>query len=139
VTRIVGLGVDIVDRTRIERLLERHGDAFLRRVFRDGEVRVARAHKDGVAAASGPVRAAHVAGLFAAKEATMKALGTGWAEGVGFLQIEVRRQASGAPALELHGEARRRAAALGVGQLWLSISHDGANAVAVVVLEGVER
>ena len=136
-TRIVGLGVDIVERSRIERLLERHGDAFLRRVFRDGEVRVARTHKDGGATDS--VRGAHVAGLFAAKEAAMKALGTGWAEGVGFLQIEVRRQASGAPALELHGEARRRAAALGVGQLWLSISHDGANAVAVVVLEGVER
>ncbi len=67
----------------------------------------------------------------------MKALGTGWAEGVGFRQIEVLRQASGAPSLRLHGEARRRADALGVRNLWLSISHDGASAVAVVVLEGV--
>lgn len=136
-TRIVGLGVDIVDRSRIARLLERHGEAFLRRVFRDGEVRLgagaAGARGDGATA-----RAAHVAGLFAAKEAAMKALGTGWAAGVGFLQVEVCRQASGAPALQLHGEARRRADALGVGQLWVSISHDGANAVAVVVLEGVE-
>lgn len=126
-TRILGLGLDLVDRTRIEHLLERHGAAFLRRVFRDGEVRLG---------ADGPGRAAHVAGLFAAKEAAMKALGTGWAQGVGFLQIELVRQPSGAPALRLHGEARRRAEAMGVGELWVSISHDGTNAVAVVVLEG---
>ncbi len=126
-TRILGVGVDIVERERIERLLERHGEAFLRRVFRAGEVRLG---------AGTPRRAAHVAGLFAAKEATMKALGTGWAGGVGFLQIEVLRQPSGAPALELHGEARRRADGLGVEQLWLSISHDGPSAVAFVVLEG---
>ena len=127
-TRILGVGVDIVERERIERLLERHGEAFLRRIFRAGEIRVG---------ADTPRRAAHVAGLFAAKEAAMKALGTGWAQGIGFLQIEVLRQPSGAPALELHGEARRRADGLGVDQLWLSISHDGPSAVAVVVLEGV--
>ena len=127
-TRILGLGLDLVDRQRIQRLLERHGEAFLRRVFLDGEVR------PGIGEAG---KAAHVAGLFAAKEATMKALGTGWAEGVGFRQIEVLRQASGAPSLRLHGEARRRADALGVRNLWLSISHDGASAVAVVILEGV--
>ncbi|MEO7795468.1 MAG: holo-ACP synthase [Thermoanaerobaculia bacterium] len=129
-TRILGLGIDIVERARIERLLERHGEVFVRRVFRDGEVRVG--------AEAGPLRrSAHVAGLFAAKEAAMKALGTGWAAGVGFLQLEVLRLPSGAPELRLHGEARRRADALGVEQLWLSITHDGANAVAVVVLEGV--
>ncbi len=55
---------------------------------------------------------------------------------MGFLQIEVLRQPSGAPALRLHGEARRRADAMGVVQLWVSISHDGTNAVAVVILEG---
>jgi len=127
-TRILGIGLDIVDHGRMQRLLERYGDALLRRVFRAGEVRVA----------SGPGRAAHVAGLFAAKEAAMKALGTGWSAGVGFLQIEVLRQVSGAPALQLHGEAQRRAEALGVEDLWLSISHDGPSAVAVVVLEGVK-
>ncbi len=125
-TRILGIGLDIVDRSRVQRLLERHGDAFLRRVFRAGEVRIL----------GGPGKAAHVAGLFAAKEAAMKALGTGWSAGVGFLQIEVLRQVSGAPALTLHGAARHRAAALGVEDLWLSISHDGPSAVAVVVLEG---
>ena len=139
-SRILGLGLDIVDRTRIERLLERYGGAFLRRIFRPGEVRLQADSgtnaADRAGRASGDARASHVAGLFAAKEATMKALGTGWAAGVGFRQIEVLRQASGAPALILHDEARRRADAMGVEHLWLSISHDGANAVAVVVLEG---
>ena len=60
----------------------------------------------------------------------MKALGTGWAQGIGFLQVEVYRRSSGAPSLRLHGEAQRRAEALGVEQLWLSISHDGPTAVA---------
>ncbi len=125
---MLGIGLDIVDRARIESLLDRFGEAFLRRICRAGEVRIA----------SGPGRAAHVAGLFAAKEAAMKALGTGWSAGVGFLQIEVLRRDTGAPALRLHGEAKRRAEALGVEDLWLSISHDGASAVAVVVLEGLE-
>ena len=128
-TRVVGLGVDIVDRNRIARLLDRHGEAFVRRVFREGEVRLGDA-------AEALRRADHVAGLFAAKEAAMKALGTGWAQGIGFLQVEVYRRSSGAPSLRLHGEAQRRAEALGVEQLWLSISHDGPTAVAVVVLEG---
>ena len=127
--RILGLGLDIVDRDRIAHLLDRHGATFLRRVFHDGEVRLG----DSAGAVA---RAAHVAGLFAAKEAAMKALGTGWGQGVGFLQIEVFRQPSGAPALRLHGEARRRADAMGAVQFWVSISHDGTNAVAVVILEG---
>ena len=58
----------------------------------------------------------------------MKALGTGWAQGIGFLQVEVYRRSSGAPSLRLHGEAQRRAEALGVEQLWLSISLDGPTA-----------
>jgi holo-[acyl-carrier protein] synthase len=122
--RILGIGLDLVDVGRIERLLERHGEAALRRICRDGEPR------------EGAGRATHVAGLFAAKEAAMKALGTGWAAGVGFRQIEVVRRPGGAPALRLHGAARERAAALGVETLHLSITHDARTAAAVVVLEG---
>lgn len=125
-TRMLGVGLDIVDRRRIEQLLERYGESFVRRICREGEVRIPH----------GPGRAAHVAGLFAAKEAAMKALGTGWTAGVGFREIEVFRRDTGAPALRLHGGARRRADVLGVSESWLSISHDGASAVAVVVLEG---
>jgi holo-[acyl-carrier protein] synthase len=125
--RILGIGLDLVDVARIERLLDRHGEAAVRRICRDGEPRVP---------AGATARATHVAGLFAAKEAAMKALGTGWAAGVGFRQIEVVRRPGGAPALELHGAARERAAALGVETLHLSITHDARTAAAVVVLEG---
>jgi holo-[acyl-carrier protein] synthase len=125
---IVGIGLDLVDLDRLGRTLDRHGEAFVRRVCRDGEAR----------SGSGAARVAHVGGLFAAKEAAMKALGTGWAAGVGFRQVEVVRGASGAPALRLHGEAERRARALGVARTHLSISHDGRSAAAVVVLESGE-
>jgi holo-[acyl-carrier protein] synthase len=122
---IVGIGLDVVDLGRLAHLLERHGEAFVRRVCLDGEARVT----------SGPARTAHVGGLFAAKEAAMKALGTGWAAGVTFRQIEVVRAPGGAPTLRLHGEAERRARALGVERSHLTISHDGRSAAAVVVLE----
>lgn len=123
---ILGLGIDLVDLARMARLLERHGEAALARICLEGEVRIA----------AGAGRAAHVAGLFAAKEAAMKALGTGWARGVGFRQIEVVRDPSGAPGLRLHGAALARADELGVRRLHLSITHDARAAAAVVVLEG---
>jgi holo-[acyl-carrier protein] synthase len=128
-TAILGLGIDLVDLDRMARLLERHGETAVRRFCREGEPRPL----------SGPARVAHLAGLFAAKEAAMKALGTGWAKGVTFRQIEVVRGEGGAPALVLHGRAAELAAALGVGRLHLSITHDGRAAAAVVVLEGRER
>ncbi len=125
-THILGLGLDIVDLERMARLLERHGEAAVRRICRPRELRIE----------SGPGRVAHLAGLFAAKEATMKALGTGWAAGVGFHQIEVVRRAGGAPSLELHDAAQRRALELGADAFHLSITHDARTAAAVVVLEG---
>lgn len=124
--RILGLGLDVVDLDRMARLLARHGEAALRRICRAGEARLA----------EGPGRVAHVAGLFAAKEAAMKALGTGWAAGIGFHQIEVTRAAGGAPGLALHGAALERSRALGVERCHLSITHDARTAAAVVVLEG---
>jgi len=66
----------------------------------------------------------------------MKALGTGWTGGVTFRQVEIRRNAAGAPEIELHGAARERAEALGVRRCRVSISHDGGAAAAVVLLEG---
>jgi holo-[acyl-carrier protein] synthase len=127
VSRVVGLGLDVVDRARFAAVLERHGAAFERRVYRDGEIRPG---------ATGSARANHLAGLFAAKEAALKALGTGWAQGLAFRQIEVARDRHGAPGLLFHGAAAARAAALGVERALLSITHDGPVAAAVVVLEG---
>jgi holo-[acyl-carrier protein] synthase len=125
---ILGVGIDIVELARIARLHERHGEAFARRFCRVGE----RQERSGEALVQ------HLGGLFAAKEAVLKALGTGWAQGLGLLQVEVARRPGGAPEVRLHGEAARRAAALGVARIHLSITHERGHAAAVAVLERLE-
>lgn len=122
---ILGIGIDVVDLKRIERMHERHGEVFVSRFCCPGECQRRRGH----------AMIEHLGGLFAAKEAVMKALGTGWAEGLGFRQIQVVRNAAGAPTVELHGRAAERSAALGVGSIHLSITHERSFAAAVAVLE----
>ena len=122
---VLGLGLDLVDLARIGRLHERYGEAFARRFCLPGE----RLEREGEALVQ------HLGGLFAAKEAVLKALGTGWAQGVGLLQVEVVRRAGGGPGVVLHGEARAAAARLGVGAVHLSITHERSYAAAVAVLE----
>ncbi len=119
---IVGVGIDVVPVARAAAILARHGSRFLARCFAEGELR-----RPG---------GEHLAGLLAAKEATFKALGTGWGEGVGWRDVVVVAAASGAPGLLLAGGAAAKAAALGVARTHLSIAHDGGVAVAVVILEG---
>lgn len=123
---VLGIGIDIVELGRIESLYERSGEAFLRKICREGEVEARKGH----------ALIEHIGGLFAAKEAALKALGTGWAEGLGLSQIEIRRRESGAPYLTFHDAAEARARALGVETLHLTISHERSYAVAMVVLEG---
>jgi holo-[acyl-carrier protein] synthase len=94
---IVGLGADIAEIDRIEAAIARHGRAFIERVFTSQEIAYCERHR-----ASGERYAAR----FAAKEATMKALGTGWRRGVRWVDIEVTRLASGRPTIELRGAAR---------------------------------
>lgn len=119
------LGLDLAEVDRVAGALERWGDRFLERVFRRGEISPARRHPRA--------RAEHVAGRFAAKEAAMKALGTGW-RGLSFREIEVRRDPRGKPALVLHGRALDRARALGVVSMEVSITHTERTAAAVVAL-----
>lgn len=124
---IIGLGVDVVEVARVRAMLARHPDRFLERVFTAGEV----AHSAGRRN-----RAQHLAARFAAKEAAMKALGTGLSSGIGWQDVEVIVEASGKPALRLHGAARMRARALGAQTWSISLSHTRAHAAAVVVGEG---
>jgi holo-[acyl-carrier protein] synthase len=119
------LGIDLAEVDRVEAVLERWGDRFVARVFRAGEISARRRHTRA--------RAEHVAGRFAAKEAAMKALGTGW-RGVAFREIEVRRDTFGKPTLTLHGRALARARQLKVESMEVSISHSRSAAVAVVAL-----
>jgi holo-[acyl-carrier protein] synthase len=124
---VLGLGLDVVDLTRLAAVLERHGERFEARICRPGEAREA---------LSAERRLHHLGGLFAAKEAVLKALGTGWSQGMGFRQVTVGRDEAGRPTVTLHGAARERASELGVRVVHLSITHDGRTAAAVAVLEG---
>ena len=118
-------GVDIIEIPRIKRVLDRYGQRFLNRVFTPAEIAYCRG------------RAPNLAGRFAAKEAAMKALGTG-VRGVSWKDIEVIRADSGAPSLRLHGRAEKRAQRLQVGEMSLSISHSREYAVAFVVAQREE-
>jgi holo-[acyl-carrier protein] synthase len=123
---IVGLGLDVVELSRVARLLERHGQRFIERICAPQELEPRK----------GEALVQHLGGLFAAKEATLKALGTGWAQGLGFRDVEVSRGSRGAPSARLHGAAAARGQQLGVQRIHLSISHERDYAAAVAVLEG---
>jgi holo-[acyl-carrier protein] synthase len=119
------LGLDLTEVGRVAGVLERHADRFLARVFRDGEIRRTRKHPRAFAE--------HVAGRFAAKEAAMKALGTGW-RGLAFRDIEIGRDARGKPLLSFHGRALDRARTLRVVSAEVTITHGRDIAAAVVAL-----
>ena len=119
------LGIDLTEVGRVADLLDRWGERFLERVFQQGEILRRRRHPRAFAE--------HVAGRFAAKEAAMKALGTGW-RGVAFKEIVVRRHASGKPELEFRGRALARARALKVEAAEVSITHTATMAAAAVAL-----
>jgi holo-[acyl-carrier protein] synthase len=122
---ILGLGTDLVEIGRVEDLFLRHGERFLSRVFTPTE------RSDCLGR---PRPAVHLAGRVAAKEAAMKALGTGWGGGVHWTDLEVRSAGGVAPSLTFAGGAQRQAEARGIRQSWVSLSHDGEYAVAVVLV-----
>jgi holo-[acyl-carrier protein] synthase len=122
----VGTGIDIAETQRIEQALERHGERFARRIFTPSEIAYCEQFKN---------KAERYAARFAAKEAAFKALGTGWANGVRWLDIEIGHQPSGKPELVLSGRAREVADQLGVNLAAVSISHANRYVVAQVILE----
>lgn len=123
---IVGTGIDIAEVPRIAEAIQRHGERFLRRVFTEGEM----AYCDSKAN-----RIERYAARFAAKEAGMKALGTGWNHGVRWRDVEVCRQPGGRPTIAFHGKAAEVAARLGTKNIALSLSHTAEQAIAQVILE----
>lgn len=123
---IVGLGVDIAEVDRVRAAVERHGEAFLKRLFTAGEIAYCERHRD---------RYERYAGRFAAKEAAMKALGTGWRRGVRWVDIEVVRLPGGKPALQLRGRAKEFADRLEVKNISVTITHSGNTALAQVIFE----
>ena len=123
---IVGTGIDIAEVPRIADSIERFGERFLHRVFTDGEIRYCDTKAN---------RAERYAARFAAKEAAMKALGTGWNHGVRWRDCEVTRLPGGRPAMTFHGKAKEFAAKLGVRNVALSLTHTAEQAMAFVILE----
>jgi holo-[acyl-carrier protein] synthase len=123
---IIGTGVDVVEIERFRGVMERLKDRFIFRVFTPEEQQFCKGHRDPVP---------HFAVRFAAKEALFKALGTGWAKGVTWLDAEVLRERQDAPTMTLHGEARRLSVAKGAHKVHLSLSHSDNWAVAMVILE----
>ncbi len=123
---IIGTGVDIAEVARIRASIERFGDRFLRRIFSDGEIRYCEQKAS---------RFESYAARFAAKEAGMKALGTGWSRGVRWRDIEVVRPKGQRPTIQFHGEAAAIAAKLGTKNIALSITHTSEQALAHVILE----
>ena len=121
---IVGLGTDIVEVERIATMMAEHGDHFLERVFTPGEIAHCRDRKES---------APHYAGRWAAKEAVMKVLGTGFTTDVGWTDIEVVTQPSGQPVIVLHGTTRETADRLGIANVLISISHTKNHATATAI------
>jgi holo-[acyl-carrier protein] synthase len=123
---IIGTGVDVVEIMRFRKVMERLKERFILRVFTPGEQQFCNGHRDPVP---------HFAVRFAAKEALFKALGTGWAKGVTWLDAEVQRERQDAPTMILHGEALRLSEAKGAQRVHLSLSHSENWAIATVILE----
>src|SRR5580704_17181954 len=123
---IIGLGLDATDIERVAATIERYGERFMHRIFTDGEVAYCMRRR---------VPSINFAGRFAAKEATMKALGTGRSHGVLWRDIEVVRR-YGPPQLQLHGGAARRFALMGARSTLLTITHSDELALAQVLILG---
>ncbi len=121
----MGLGIDATDIPRMRRTFDQYGERFLNRVFTPEEIAYCVRRRDPVP---------HLAGRFAAKEAGMKALGTGHSHGVLWKDVEVVRLPGGPPQLRFHGAAARRAAALGGIRTLLTITHSESLALAEVML-----
>jgi holo-[acyl-carrier protein] synthase len=124
---ILGTGVDLAEVARIRASIERYGERFTRRVFTEREIAYSERKAN---------KYERYAARFAAKEAGMKAIGTGWSGGITWKDLEVTNLPSGRPTLALHGVARDVADRLGVQTIHLSLTHTSGQALAWVLLEG---
>jgi holo-[acyl-carrier protein] synthase len=123
---IVGMGIDVAEVDRIKAVVEAQSERFLKRVYTPAEVAYCEQFKN---------KYERYAGRFAAKEAAMKALGTGWSRGVRWVDVEVVRQRGGRPTLALKGEAKNIADRMGVKNIAVSITHTATQAFAQVIFE----
>lgn len=123
---IVGTGIDIIEVARVAATIARFGDRFLRRIFTENEIRYCQSKHNAVE---------RFAARFAAKEAALKAIGTGWRRGVAWKEVEVGREPGGRPTIGYSGKAAEFAERLGARRASLSLSHTAEQAIAQVILE----
>lgn len=124
---ILGIGTDITECLRIAQMIERHGELFVDRVYTPGEIFYCQRRKQSTQ---------HFTGRWAAKEAVLKALGTGWRRGISWRDIEIQNELGGRPIVELRGGAKEAADRLGVTEVLVSISHCRSHATAYAVAVG---
>ena len=131
--QIIAHGIDLVDFPRIERMVEQHGERFVNRVFTPTEQGYAESNKNSIE---------KLAGRFAAKEAVLKLIGTGWRGKIAWTDIEVVNNEMGQPEVKLDGEVKKIAQSLGISQISVSITHTAnfamASAVALTQSNGSE-
>lgn len=126
-SRVIGLGTDIIECARIGEMIHKHGELFLNRVFTPHEIEYCSSRKTSNQ---------HYAGRWAAKEAALKALGTGWAKGIQWTDIAVSHQLGGKPIITIDGVAAEIAKEQGIAEILLSISHCRHYAVAYCIAVG---
>lgn len=126
--QIIGIGTDITECSRIERMMERHPDAFIERVYTETEQAYCKKRNKQALQSW--------AGRWAAKEAVLKAIGTGWVKGITWRDVEVVNETSGKPTIVLHGGAKEEAEKRGITQVLITISHCNCHAVANAVAVG---
>ncbi len=117
----LAIGTDIVECLRIAQMIERHGELFINRVYTPYEIQYCQCRKQSTQ---------HFAGRWAAKEAVLKALGTGWVKGISWRDVEVRNDGGGKPSIQLSGGALEIAKQLRIRQMLISISHCRSHATA---------
>jgi holo-[acyl-carrier protein] synthase len=127
---VIGIGTDIVECLRIAKMIERHAELFLTRVYTQHEIDYCAARKASTQ---------HYAGRFAAKEAVLKALGTGWTRGMHWRDIEVRNEMGGKPKIALSGAARELSEKMGITEMLISISHCRTHATAYALAAGRDK
>ena len=124
---VIGIGTDIIECVRIAKMIEKHGEVFLQRVFTQREILYCSSRKAATQ---------HYAGRWAAKEAVLKVLGTGWAKGIQWTDVEVVNEIGGRPYIELDGQAKVISQQQGIHQIMISISHCRSYAIAYATAVG---
>ena len=126
---VVGIGTDIVECLRIAQMIERHGELFITRVYTPHEIQYCQSRKQATQ---------HFAGRWAAKEAILKALGTGWRRGISWRDVEVRNEPGGRPTVAFRGGARDVVEKMQITEMLISISHCRSHATAYALALGKE-